>query len=353
LLIADKNMRVLKYFSAVALFFSALSCQKIFVKPDPPNTPQENFQYLWNDINNRYSFLQYKHINWDSLYNIYSSQIHSNMTQIQLFNVLANMMNELRDDHVNLSSPFNVSIYYPIILGSPQNFDNRLLLEHYLLRAPQNYYIAGSLNIAVLDTLGHHIGYIRYSSFLNPVGAFDIDFAIAYFRQANVDGVIIDVRNNGGGDVSNIFPLADRFADQKRLAYTSQLKLGPGADDFGDDQQVYIEPEGQHQFTGKIAVLTNRSSYSATSFFTLAMKSLPYVRIVGDSTGGGLGAPTSGELPNGWIYRFSVTQTIAPGGENWEIGIPADFLVDLDPSLAARGYDSIIERAIQYIITGK
>src|SRR5215831_12194026 len=162
-------MKIFRFVSIAALVASAFSCQKIFVQPDPANSPESNFQYLWNDVNNRYSFLQYKHINWDSLYNVYQSQIHDGMSQIQLFNVLASMMNQLRDDHVNLTSPFNVSIYYPIVLNSPQNFDSRLLLQHYLLRNPLNYYIAGSLNIAVLDTLGHRIGYIRYSSFLNPI----------------------------------------------------------------------------------------------------------------------------------------------------------------------------------------
>src|SRR5205814_10374972 len=122
--------------------------------------------------------------------------------------------------------------------------------------------------------------------------------------------------------------------------------------DFGDDENVFLEPVTSRPFTGRIAVLTNRNSFSATSFFTLAMKALPYVRVIGDSTGGGLGGPTYAELPNGWTYRFSVTHTLSPAGDNWENGIPADILIDLDPVLEDEGYDSIIERAIQYIITG-
>ncbi|HYV95562.1 MAG TPA: S41 family peptidase, partial [Chitinophagales bacterium] len=274
------------------------------------------------------------------------------MLNEDLFSILGTMMNILRDGHVNLTSPFNISNYYPIFLNSPQNYDGRLVLEHYLLRDSAQYYITGSLQNTIIDTLGVRVGYIRYSSFLNPVSSYDISYVIKRFLADSVDGVIMDVRNNGGGDVGNVFTLVNHFADEKRLAYFSQIKAAPGAGDFTDDEYVYAEPAASYRFTGRIAVLTNRSCFSATSLFCLAMKQFPYVKMIGDSTGGGLGAPTYGELPNGWTYRFSVTRTLSPNGDNWENGIPADVLIDLDPVLQDEGYDSIIERAIEYIITG-
>jgi hypothetical protein len=328
------------------------SCKKIFLNGDIANNPRENFEYLWNDLNNRYSYLDYKGLDWNAIHGEYSAQIHDGMTDEELFAVLGDMMNRLRDGHVNLTSPFNLSNYYPIFLNSPANYNGRLVLENYLLRNPDAYYITGSLQNTILDTLGVKIGYIRYSSFASQVKSSEIDYVINRFNDSSVNGVIIDVRSNGGGSVSNVFTLVKRFADSIRLAYTSQIKLGPAPDDFGDDEQVYIGPVGPQQFTKRIAVLTNRGCYSATSLFSLAMKAYPYVKLVGDSTGGGLGAPTGAELPNGWTYRFSVTRTLSPQNDNWEGGIPADILIDLDPVAEAEGFDSIIERAIQYIITG-
>ncbi|MBK8493467.1 MAG: hypothetical protein IPL49_21995 [Saprospirales bacterium] len=41
-----------------------------------------------------------------------------------------------------------------------------------------------------------------------------------------------------------------------------------------------------------------------------------------DRWGGGI--PSSGELPNGWIVRYSATQTFLPDGFNIEGGIPPD-----------------------------
>lgn len=343
-------------FTILCFLFSVLllsSCKKIFIDEDVANNPKENFDYLWNDIKNRYSYLDYKDIDWTEVYDTLAPKIHNGMSQEDLFNVLATMMNTLRDGHVNLTAPFNESNYYPIFLGSPQDYDGRLVLEHYLLRDPDQYYVTGNLLNTVLDTLGVRVGYIRYGSFVNSVSSYDISYVINRFLEDSVDGVIVDVRNNGGGDVGNVFTLANHFADEKRFAYLSQIKVGPGSGDFDDDDEVYIEPaSSSYQFTKRIAVLTNRNCYSATSLFCLAMKSLPYVKLIGDSTGGGLGAPTSAELPNGWNYRFSATRTLSPQGNNWESGIPADILIDLDPVMQDEGYDSIIERAIQYIITG-
>jgi len=212
--------------------------------------------------------------------------------------------------------------------------------------------VTGSLLNTIIDTLGVRVGYIRYSSFVSSVLNYDISYVLNRFKEDSVDGVIIDIRNNGGGDVSNVFTLANHFTDEERLAYTSQMKTGPGANDFGNDEDVFLEPVSSQPFTGRIAVLTNRNSYSATSMFSLAMKCLPNEKQIGDSTGGGLGAPTYAELPNGWTYRFSVTRTLSPNGDNWESGVPADILIDLNPDIAEQGYDTIIERAIEYIITG-
>jgi C-terminal processing protease CtpA/Prc len=82
------------------------------------------------------------------------------------------------------------------------------------------------------------------------------------------------------------------------------------------------------------------------------MRNFPNVTIVGDSTGGGLGAPTGAELPNGWGYRFSASRTLSPDGQNYEDGIPPNVVVNLNNADVQKGFDTIIEKAIA-IILGK
>ena len=323
------------------LLFS--SCEKALMEKDAANDPVANFESMWNTANAKYSFFAYKNINWAMVYDIYRPQIREDMSDYELFDVLGNMLNELKDGHVNLIAPFDIS-RYNLKQNVPENFDFRLLKDHYI---GWDYQITGGLVNTIFERDNHHIGYIYYGSFSNFVENADIDYVIARLWQT--DGIILDVRNNGGGSVNNIYTLGSRFADAKRLIYSSRLKSGPGPDDFTNASDVYMEPRGARQYTKKVILLTNRGCFSATSFFTTAMKAFPNVVQVGDTTGGGLGAPAGFELPNGWGYRFSVSQTLAPNGENWENGVPPDVPVWMNPQHESQGIDDIMETAIDLI----
>jgi hypothetical protein len=328
----------------ILLSLSLFSCQDTFLGSDPPGTPRDNFESLWKTLDEKYSYFAYKHVNWNEVYRKYSPKIYNSMSDIQLFNVLFQMLSELRDSHVNLVSPFNVSRYETQFISSPVNYDENLL-KNYL---KSDYYVTGPLKHQFLNS--GTIGYIRYSSFEDEVSPGNIDFVISRFL--NTKGIIIDVRSNGGGSISNVFTLCSRFTDKKRQMYTSYIKNGPGHEDFSGPNYVYMSPSAVN-FTGKVCVLTNRDCYSATSFFVLAMRNLPNVTIVGDTTGGGLGAPTGAELPNGWGYRFSCSRTLSPSGENFEDGVPPDVAINISASDEQKKKDSIIEEAIHIIMSGQ
>ncbi|MCF8369669.1 MAG: S41 family peptidase [Bacteroidales bacterium] len=319
------------------------SCEKVLMEKEVVDTPVSNFENMWQTVNDKYSFFEYKNIDWDQVYTTYRPQVTNDMNDVALFNVLGNMLNELKDGHVNLTAPFDIS-RYPFSFNSPENFNFRLLKDNYI---GWEYRITGSLINTTFERNGQPIGYIYYGSFSSIVENADIDFVIASLWHTS--GIILDMRSNGGGSVSNIYRIGSRFADQKRLVYTSILKNGPGYEDFGEAAEVYMEPIGTNQYTRPVILLTNRGCYSATSFFTLAMKAFPHVIQVGDTTGGGLGAPAGFELPNGWGYRFSVSRTFSPDGDNWENGIPPDVAVWMDPEDEFNGIDTLMEEAIKLI----
>lgn len=345
-----------KYLFLLSLAFGLTACNS-FIGEQPESGPREVFEELWSQVQLKYSFMQYKNLNWDDVYNKYNGQVTPGMSDIELFRVLEAMMNELRDGHANLVAPFSFSNYYPIFLNSPENFDGRLLLASYLRRYPDQHFITGPFQHTVLDTLGLKVGLMTYRSFSSGFSEADLDFVLGRFQDA--DGVIIDMRSNGGGVISNAYSIAGRFTEFERISHYSRIKNGPGEADFGPDNAVRVLPSSSAiRFTGPVVMLTNRGSYSATSLFALQMRALPNARIIGDTTGGGLGIPNGGGLSNGWTYRFSVGQALSyeldANGErfNWEDGVPPHIQVDLDPTLAGQGYDSMVERAIQFISTG-
>jgi len=328
----------------IAILFLFSSCEKVLMEKEPTDDPINNFEYLWNTTNEKYSFFEYKGIDWNSVYHEYRAQIYPEMKQGELFYVLADMMNELQDGHVNLTAPFDYSRYL-FKYDAPENFNFRLLQDNYI---GWEYRVTGSLINTSFERNGQEIGYIYYGSFSRPIQSADIDFAVQSLYHTK--GIILDLRSNGGGSVNNIYRLGSRFADEKRFIYSSLLKNGPGHDDFSDPADVYMEPGGAYQYLKPVILLTNRGCFSATSFFTLAMKAFPRVIQVGDTTGGGLGSPAGYELPNGWSYRFSVSRTLSPDGENFENGIPPDIAVWMDPENELIGVDDIMEKAIELIL---
>jgi len=304
------------------------------------NTPQGNFEALWKIIDEQYCFLDYKKINWDSIHNVYQPLITPDMTNDGLFEVLGNMLAELKDGHVNLYSSSNVARYWDWYLDYPRNF-NEAIIEQYLGRS---YRIAGGMEYTILDD---NVGYIYYESFSSGIGDGNLDQVLSYLAPCN--GVIIDVRNNGGGNITNATKIAARFTNEKILTGYIQHKTGKGHSDFSDPVAIYLEPSNSIRWQKKAIVLTNRHSYSATNDFVNSMRYLPNVTIVGDKTGGGSGLPFSSELPNGWSVRFSASPHLDAEKQQIEFGISPDVKIDMDSIQATKGVDSMIEKARQLL----
>lgn len=336
-----KNIKRFILYPSVFLFFLIfLSCEKAFIGSDPKNTPTENVKFLWKTINEKYPFFEYKRINWDSVGNVWIPRVRDTMNDATVFRIMDSMLYALRDGHTNLFGAFNFTRNWEWYLNYPDNYNANLVERNYL---KNDYRYTGALINRFLDS--NKVGYIRYGSFSNTISDFDIDVVINRFQ--NTKGIIIDVRSNGGGSVSNVSQFASRFTDKKFLAWKEAEKSGPARDAFTAFKETYVEPKGDKKYLKPVIILTNRRCYSATTLFVATMLNLPNVKIIGDWTGGGGGAPTSTQLPNGWVVRYSGTITLMPNGFNIENGIPPTIKQDISKSDEALGIDSIIERALK------
>lgn len=335
--------KIIIYTSIILLSIFLFSCEKLVMDEPISENPKETFEYLWTEIDQHYSFFEYKNVDWDSIHSAYKPLVNDQLNDYQLFNLLFDMLSELKDGHVNLISHFNIS-RYEFDLKGKNNYNERLIRENYI---SEKYYRTGPFTHDYVQD--KNIGYIRYSSFSNDVSEYSMDFVLARF--SNTDGLILDLRQNGGGSVSNIFNILNHFVKQRTALYKSYIKTGPEHNAFSDAQIAYAEPKGQYSYTQQpLMVLVDRGSFSATSFFSLACKTIPNIYLVGDTTGGGLGAPSGGQLPNGWTYRFSVTQTLSLDNKNYENGVPPDFFAELDDTDVLLGKDAIIDKAVEEIL---
>lgn len=304
------------------------------------DTPAGNFEALWTIIDEHYCFLDYKRqeygLDWQQVHDKYRQRINNSMTDEQLFEVLAGLLSELRDGHVNLTAAHDMARYWQWYQNYPANYSDSL--ERIYLGT--DYRIAAGMKYKIFDD---NIGYIRYESFNNGVGSGNLTEVLNYLMLCR--GLIIDIRNNGGGDLTNVEKIASRFTNERVLVGYIQHKTGPGHSDFSELEPRYLDPTASLRWQKRVIVLTNHRVFSAANEFTMYMKALPNVRVIGDVTGGGAGLPFSSSLPNGWVVRFSAVPMYDANHHSTEFGIIPDLYVPLREEYALRGKDTIIEVA--------
>ena len=304
------------------------------------DTPQGNLDALWTIIDEHYCFLEYKQqaigLNWNNMRTVYRQRLRNDMKSTQLFEVLAEMLSELRDGHVNLYAAHDVARNWSWYEDHPANFSQELQ-DAYL---GTDYKIASSLRYRILED---NIGYVVCSSFSSGMGEGNLDEVFHALRTCN--GLILDVRDNSGGDLTNADLLASRFTNERRLVGYISHKTGKGHSDFSTPEAQYLEPSDGVRWQKRAVVLTNRRCYSATNTFIRDVSQCPLVTILGDQTGGGSGLPFSAELPNGWAVRFSACPMYDADMNHIEFGIAPDTFVSLSDADKERGVDTLIEAA--------
>lgn len=314
---------------------------------DYPNTNTGNFEALWKIIDTKYCFLDYKNINWDSIHYVYQKTLKDDATEIQLFDLLSDMLAELKDGHVNLFSSFDRSRYWNWYTDYAANYNSELIYtERYL---GDNYRIAGGFKYRKIAN--DSIGYINYSSFMNSFSNANMRYILTEFK--NCEGLIIDVRDNGGGSLDYSKTLASYFFKKDTITGYIQHKTGPGHSQFSKSVAIKTEKNELIYWGRPVIILSNRLSYSATNDFVNRMKNADNALIVGDNTGGGGGLPHSSELPNGWLVRFSASPMFTVDMQQTEWGIEPDVKISMDSTDQAKGYDTIIEEAIKIIKKNK
>lgn len=329
--------RVLNFLLPLIVALTAVSCVD---EEEYSDDPRGNFEALWKIMNEHYCFFDYKNseygLDWNEVYARYSRQIDDGMTSTQLFEVLGNMLGELRDGHVNMYASFDQSRYWSWKEDYPANFSDSLQ-RRYL---GTDYKISSGIKYRKLDD---NIGYIYCGSFSNAIGSGNLNDIL--MELATCNALIVDVRDNGGGMLTSAETLASRFTDEEILVGYMQHKTGPGHNDFSEPEEQKLKPSSGLRWHKPVAVLTNRAVFSAANEFVKYMKCCPGVTVIGDKTGGGAGMPFSSELPNGWSVRFSACPMYDRDMNCTEFGIEPDHNVQLTDSDFAKGRDTIIEYA--------
>ena len=323
--------------------------------------PEKNFEALWLTFRNRYPFFALRGVDWNRQYQMFRPQVTKETTDDQLFQILSHMLGPLNDGHVQLTMPAagKRKRQYFCPEKTPrfwQEFARKQIAQ--LFKVTEKTLVDNGFGPPrktkawmVRYCRSRAFGYIRLLE-LEGIGKRDLIRALEMIGDdfADLNGFLIDIRDCPGGEDSTAIAIINRFCDRKRVAFHRKTKIGPGDDDFTPLKTWYIEPQGNAQFTGPIALLTCDSVFSGGEAFALAMKELPYVTIIGDHTNGIFSYTLQKKLPNGWRYCLSYQVYFSSDMICYEgKGVPADIELFNKKADIENGVDPLIVRGLEVL----
>lgn len=142
----------------------------------------------------------------------------------------------------------------------------------------------------------------------------DVKKLLGKFREQKVDGVVMDLRSNGGGSLNEAVELTGMFIDQGPVV---QVRQSGGRIGVDGDSEAGVD------WDGPLAVLINRSSASASEIFAGAIQDYGRGLVIGESTFGKGTVQNLADLDR-WPssgqqfgqVKMTVAQFFLPGGSS-------------------------------------
>ena len=300
--------------------------------------PIEVYNEFWTHVDEHYIYFDLKGVDWDSVKESSLTKLNPHMTEEELYEVVKQDLDLLKDGHNNLRTTFAKASGYNYKKGYDVNFD----FTHVKNYATEEWSADGYFQYTYIDDIAYvYISRMRKMDGLKPL--------LRSILTEDTRALVIDIRNNGGGD-SNPIPelLGDYVTERTLLSYYVE-KSGPGHNQNTDPIAVYAEPSSDFNFSGPVILLTNRGSFSASSYMASMMKGLPTFTIIGQVTGGGGGGNSTYELSNGWLLSLSMSDMLDKELQSIEPGVQPDIEINNTLADMKENRDVVLERAIQII----
>lgn len=160
-----------------------------------------------------------------------------------------------------------------------------------------------SVTSDIIEKNNKKIGYINISIFSSVTDS-QFNSNLDYLQKNNIDGLIIDVRNNGGGYLSSVTNIANRILKKDKIIY--QLESDNKIEKKKDTTKESLEIP--------IAVLTNEGSASASEILAAAIKESYGGYIVGTNTYGKGTVQQTAYLSDGSMLKYTVQNWLTPNG---------------------------------------
>ena len=341
-----KKMKIAGFILSILAGFLFEGCESIFIKPPVSDENLEDFEAVWKRVRDVYPLLEYKKIDWDSLYLVYRPLAEAARGD-EFYLVLDALLAELKDGHIYYHTPGGGEVYpyYP-----QRHFKDRHAYSPFVVR----HYFDGKLMLSISGSAEYgitpgNIGYVFLSDFHGNYLKNEFPEILKVLNETK--GLIIDIRQKRGGDYQTVLSVVSWFLsaplEPPKLYFLGHLV-----------EQAPLEPNRSGTYLKPVVVLINGSTFSAGEVTTEMLKQLPTVTAVGDTTGGGGVASGSsppeivGEylLPGGRLVYIGTGYFERYDGQPFEwIGIPPDIRVEQTEADIQSNRDKQLEYAINLL----
>ena len=340
----NKSFSTLAFITfVICLSFSLSSCHKDVTSSNQIGTTYASnysqvFEDFWRDMNKTYVFWSVDPTNWDAVHDKYAPIFDSlnvnpgKTTDSVVAHYFKEIVDGLVDSHYNLSLITGYSISpsldrkwtNPQFIGSLFKSNLHALypdsINYYTAKVDSNYL---KTKVIAYDTAnafycasgilkGTNTLYLSFSTF-SLTYELKVDSQVIktfkYFMDQLVNpaitGLIIDVRGNGGGQVSDLnYLIGSLISSPLKIGYT-RSKNGSGRLDYTPWADAIVTPTTWgNDFTKPIVVLADGLSASMSELTAMALKHFPTAKFVGDTTWGANGPLTQNSDFNAGSFSF-------------------------------------------------
>jgi len=200
---------------------------------------------------------------------------------------------------------------------------------------------------AVSKILDKNIGYIKLNTFENLSAAREFEKALRELKE--VEGLIIDVRGNGGGLLQNAIDIGSMFIPQGDIVMTVDR----------EGKREHLESTGRVLWNKPVVMLINESSASASEILAGALRDNKVATLVGNHTFGKASVQNVRQLNDGSAVLITIAKYLTPNGEDiTKRGISAEVMVavptregELEPGIEVpeEEKDIQLQKAIEII----
>lgn len=373
------------------ILLSLMACKKTYLAPTRvPVSFSEIYEALWKGINENYAYWDIDTTKWNNTYHLFKPEfehldIHKKEDVLRAYSLIREMTHSLIDGHFQVTFNHedlkNLSIY-------PNESRNRSSPTFHMpfdySKVTPGYFDPGysmatdnttdpakpplKICVATLRNKALYISFNRFSLFRSYHSsqndqsrkALDLFFSYVNNLPINIKGIILDTRNNFGGDVADLdFFVASIINSKLHFGYT-RYKLSEATQHYTPWIGSHITGRNQSPDINNLPVIILVDNYSASMAETTALivKQFPQGKVIGEGTWGATGPIGNSDLYHSGqfdiegfchVYMSSAAFKDVNGNFYESIGLQPDISIPFNLVNLEKGIDAQLEKALEII----